>query len=206
MSNKDVWVERYRPKNINEYVFKNEEYKNIITKWIKNKNLPHLLLSGSPGTGKSSLALMLMRELDVPDGDVLFLNASRERKADDLDSKIVNFASTWPLGDMKYIILDECLDENEEIQMADGSFMRLSEFENDIEYNVLSFNMVSKKIESDIAFVQSKKQDDIYEVELDDGRKIRTTLNHPFLIEDELGNIIEKKLEDINIGDEIVII
>ena len=50
---KDIWVEKYRPKTVDEYVFKDEAQKNQVKSWITDGGIPHLLFSGSPGTGLS---------------------------------------------------------------------------------------------------------------------------------------------------------
>jgi replication factor C small subunit len=69
--------------------------------------LPHLLLSGVQGSGKTSLAKMMFKMLKIQSGDILEINASRERNPDIVAQKILNFCSTWALGDMKYVLLDE---------------------------------------------------------------------------------------------------
>lgn len=103
----DLWVERYRPKTLDEYVFKDKELREQVERWLKAGALPHLLLSGVQGSGKTSLAKLLLRQLKVQPGDVLEINASRERKIDDVIPKILTFCQTWALGDMKYVLLDE---------------------------------------------------------------------------------------------------
>jgi len=73
---KELWVEKYRPKNISEYVFRDEAQKAQVQSWIDSNAIPHLLFSGGPGTGKTTLAKVLLDELGVDDGDVMFINAS----------------------------------------------------------------------------------------------------------------------------------
>ena len=102
-----LWVEKYRPQTIADYVFVNERQKNQVEGWVKDGSIPHLLLSGDPGTGKTTLAKVLIHELDVSEYDVLEINASRENSVDVVRNKIVNFVQTMPFGKFKVVLLDE---------------------------------------------------------------------------------------------------
>lgn len=102
-----LWVEAYRPQTIADYVFVNERQKNQVEGWVKDGSIPHLLLSGDPGTGKTTLAKVLIHELDVSEYDVLEINASRENSVDVVRNKIVNFVQTMPFGNFKVVLLDE---------------------------------------------------------------------------------------------------
>tara|TARA_A100001011_G_C14272631_1_gene827682 strand:- start:989 stop:1918 length:930 start_codon:yes stop_codon:yes gene_type:complete len=104
---KELWVEKYRPKNIKEYVFRDDVQKSQVESWINSNAIPHLLFSGAPGTGKTTLAKLLLHELKVDWGDVLQINASSENSVDVIRDKITNFSQTMPFGEFKYIILDE---------------------------------------------------------------------------------------------------
>lgn len=103
----ELWTEKYRPDNAAEYVFQNPEQRDIVLGWINNKSIPHILLSGSPGVGKTTLAKMLVRELDVNPFDVLEINASRERGIDEVRNRITDFISMVPWGPFKVVFLDE---------------------------------------------------------------------------------------------------
>lgn len=108
----DLWVEKYRPDTLEGYVFKNEKMRSQIQEWVANPQgktipIPHLLFSGVQGTGKTTLARALCKVLNVDRGDIMEINASRENNVDTVREKIVNFCSTWPIGNYKIIILDE---------------------------------------------------------------------------------------------------
>jgi|TARA_B110000858_G_scaffold195855_1_gene253243 replication factor C small subunit len=104
---KELWVEKYRPKTVDGYVFKDDAQKNQVNTWIKDKSIPHLLFSGGAGIGKTTLAKLLFNELDIHDLDILEINASRTNSVEDVRSKIVNFVQMIPFGDFKVVLLDE---------------------------------------------------------------------------------------------------
>jgi DNA polymerase III delta prime subunit len=102
-----LWVEKYRPNTVADYVFVDDRQKQQVEGWIKDESIPHLLLSGDPGTGKTTLAKILIHELGVEEYDVLEINASRENSVDVVRNKIVNFVQTMPFGNFKVVLLDE---------------------------------------------------------------------------------------------------
>ena len=104
---KTLWVEKYRPNTLEGYVFRDDNQKAQVEGWIKNKTIPHLLFSGAPGVGKTTLAKILLHQLDVEGSDVLEINASRENSVDTIRDKITNFVQTMPFGDSKVVLLDE---------------------------------------------------------------------------------------------------
>jgi replication factor C small subunit len=104
---KELWVEKYRPRTIEEYVFKDAAQKRQVQSWVKEKSIPQLLLSGSAGIGKTTLAKVLLNEIGIEDYDVLEINASRENDVDTVRNKITNFVQMIPFGPFKVVLLDE---------------------------------------------------------------------------------------------------
>ena len=104
---KELWVEKYRPKTLEGYVFRDQRQKEQIQNWVKDGSIPHLLFSGNAGIGKTTLAKILLNELDINDLDVLEINASRTNSVEDVRDKIVNFVQMIPFGNFKVVLLDE---------------------------------------------------------------------------------------------------
>ena len=99
-----LWVEKYRPTTIDTYIG-NEHLKSKVSVYLESGDLPHLLLFGKAGTGKTTLAKLLVKNIEC---DYLYINASDENNVDTVRTKVKNFASTIGFKDMKIIILDEC--------------------------------------------------------------------------------------------------
>ena len=104
---KELWVEKYRPKTVEGYVFRDEAQRRQINTWIKDKSIPHLLLSGAAGIGKTTLAKVLVNELGIEEFDLLEINASRTNSVEDVRDKITNFVQMIPFGPFKVVLLDE---------------------------------------------------------------------------------------------------
>ena len=103
MSN-TLWVEKYRPSNLDTYIG-NEHLKDKVSVYLESGDLPHLLLYGKAGTGKTTLAKILVKNIEC---DYLYINASDENNVETVRTKVKNFASTMGFKDYKIIILDEC--------------------------------------------------------------------------------------------------
>ena len=104
---KELWTEKYRPKDIDGYVFRDEVQREQVKQWIKEGTIPHLLFSGAAGIGKTTLAKILINALNIDAYDVLEINASRTNSVDDIRDSVVNFVSTMPFGQFKIVLLDE---------------------------------------------------------------------------------------------------
>ena len=102
-----LWTEAYRPDTLKDYVFRDDDQRQQVESWVKSGAIPHLLFSGAPGIGKTTLAKILINELGVDDYDVLEINASRENSVDTIRDKITGFVQTMPFGAFKVVLLDE---------------------------------------------------------------------------------------------------
>ena len=99
-----LWVEKYRPKSISECILP-EDLKNTFSEFVKDKHIPNLILCGSAGVGKTTVAKAMLDEIGATS---MMINGSEESGIDVLRTKIKNFASTVSLeGGRKYLIIDE---------------------------------------------------------------------------------------------------
>jgi DNA polymerase III delta prime subunit len=101
--NHSLWVEKYRPNKLDDYVG-NEHLKTKVAGYIQTGDVPHLLLYGKAGTGKTTLAKLIVKSIDC---DYMIINASDENGVDTLRDKIKNFASSMGFKPYKIILLDE---------------------------------------------------------------------------------------------------
>ena len=99
-----LWVEKYRPKDLSTYIG-NEHLREKVGVYLESGDVPHLLLYGRAGTGKTTLAKIIVKNIDC---DFLYVNASDENKIDDVRNKIKTFAASVGFKDLKVVILDEC--------------------------------------------------------------------------------------------------
>ena len=106
MKTNTLWVEKYRPDVLENYIG-NEHLKSQIAKNIEEGDLPHYLFHGQAGTGKTTLAKILTKNIDC---DYLYINASDENNVENIRTKVKGFAMTYStaISNIKIVILDEC--------------------------------------------------------------------------------------------------
>jgi DNA polymerase III delta prime subunit len=104
---KELWVEKYRPNKVDGYVFVDQAQREQVQQWIQDGSIPHLMLSGSAGTGKTTLAKLLINELGVDEYDVMWANGSKEARKIEWVDKLIGFCQTMPFGKFKVVLIDE---------------------------------------------------------------------------------------------------
>lgn len=104
---KKLWTEAYRPSTVDGYVFTDEKQRAEVESWIKAGSIPHLMLSGSPGTGKTTMAKMLIKSLGIDEYDVMYANGSKEARKVEWVDKLISFCQTMPYGKFKVVLIDE---------------------------------------------------------------------------------------------------
>jgi replication factor C small subunit len=141
MSKHKLWVEKYRPQTLEEYIFQDARQKSQIRRMIEEKTIPHLLLAGVQGTGKTTIAQILIREMKLDETDVLTINASDDRGIDTFRDVIKSFATSWAMGSFKIVHLEEA---DRLTPPAQDSLKRFMEEMSDHVRFILTCNTVSR--------------------------------------------------------------
>jgi len=200
-----VFTEKYRPKKVSELV---GDFKLKVLKYLENpKALPNFLFySKTAGTGKSSLSKAIINELGC---DSISINSSDDRKIDVVRDRIKQFAMTKSSieGLKRAVFLDEadgmCLPYGTEIITGSlkNSFIKKIEDVNKEKYVMIpSVNIETGKLEDDKGILVDSGIADFFEIEMEDGRKIIASGNHPFFKK----GFKEIKVKELNVGDKII--
>ncbi len=102
-----LWVEKFRPTSIDDYIFHNPQQRASFVRMINDKTVPHLLLAGVQGSGKTTIAQILIGAMGLDDSDVLVINASLNNSVDDMRDQIYSFVVSFALGPFKIVCLEE---------------------------------------------------------------------------------------------------
>src|SRR5574343_4901 len=190
MSLTNLWVERYRPKTVDEYVFTDPKLKETVSEWIATGQIGNIILSGGPGTGKTTLAKVIVNELGISEYDFMQVNASRTNSVEDVRDKITNFVQMIPFGSFKVVLLDECLHEDTLVVVKrDGNEVSIPIKDLNEEMDLVkSYDLDKQSIVWKSFQLFDKGEQPVIELEFEDGNKVVCTHDHKWYVADEAGN------------------
>jgi len=180
--------------------------------YVESRNVPNMMFAGRAGVGKTTCAHAIANELYGDDKGDFFaeLNASDERGIDVVRDKVKNFArSIHGKHDYKIIFLDEadalCLPPRTEVVVGYPSSPELKPIEEVDEEGepMPSVDFETNEVKSDKGRLVDSGVADFFELELGDGRTVTASLNHPFFTVGDDGRLVEKRLRELEVGDEI---
>ena len=201
-----LWVEKYRPKVLADCVLP-DRIEKTIRGYIEKNDLPNLMLFGTQGSGKTTVAKCLINELQA---ESLFIDASSDNGKQMIQDSVIPFASTVSImnGSVpKVILMDECLYEEETVEVGtvdNHKSVKLKYLPKNEYFPVVSVNMKTQELCNDSAWLSVDKQDEVYEIELENGQKIIANGKHPFIVSDNL-DMKRKRVEEGLVGEYIFI-
>lgn len=207
-----MWAEKYRPKTLDEMVNQKEIVERLKS-FVKSKNVPHCIFAGPPGTGKTTAALCLARDLygDAYREHIMELNASDERGIDVVRETVKTFARVRSIGEIpfKIMILDEadnmCLHPETEVVVGTMDNLKVKSLRQllleygDKDFDLPSLNFSTLKPENDKGHIVISGTADLYMVVFDDGSYVLASPEHPFFV--IKGNVVETvKTKELDVG------
>lgn len=191
-----IWNEKYRPQTLDTYVG-NGTVKTTFKQYIENNDVPHLLLYGDAGSGKTTLAKIVANS--IAKDNYIYINASDENSVDTVRDKIKQFASSIGFGGLKLIILDECLHEDTLVCILREGVDVLVAIKDVNEKTdlVKSWNVETNKIEYRPFYLWEIGERELYEIELENGEVIKCTDEHKWYVQDDNGDTIVVKTSEL---------
>lgn len=190
-----LWVEKYRPTTLDNYIG-NQQLKDTVGTFFTKGDIPHLLFYGTAGTGKTTLAKAITKNIGC---DVMYINASDTNGIDMVRNKIRGFAGSAGFKSLKVIILDECLDENTFVYVLRNGIETKIKIKdvNENEDLIKSFNVKANKIEWRTFYLWDKGEQECVKIELENGESIICTLDHKWYVLNERNVPIKVKTKEL---------
>jgi len=185
-----LWVEKYRPDSLENYIG-NQQLRDTVKGYIEKHDIPHLLFYGTAGTGKTTLAKVITKNIDC---DVMYINASDENSVDNVRTKIKGFASSVGFKKIKVIILDEADFLSPEAQAALRNMMETYSLTTRF---ILTCNYVEKIIPALVSRCQTYKIEPLSKKEVAVHLKVILDKENVQYAPEDLGYVVNTYYPDI---------